>query len=194
MIPGTHRMGSPADVHRLSRKGNCLFLRQVSRSGRRLLLPATNLSRLRDFPGSLPSHIEALDTLYHERCPMRFSSYVYRQRSREMLSHFSRPLLYHRHCPMRFSSYVYRQRSREMLSHFSRPSLYHKREGNRPGGTAPVPGTYHIVCPQYKGPGHIIPFFRQKEQGASCQSFPVHSQRISADSHKGNPGMKGISG
>ena len=147
-----------------SPKGDCLFLRQVSRSGRRLLLPTTNLSRLRDFPGSLPSHIEALDTVYHERCPMRFSSYVYRQRSREM------------------------------LSHFSRPSLYHKREGNRPGGTAPGPGTYHIVCPQYKGPGHIIPFFRQKEQGASCQSFPVHSQRISADSHKGNPGMKGISG
>ena len=28
--------------------------------------------------------------LYHERCPMRFLVYVFRQRSREMLPHFSR--------------------------------------------------------------------------------------------------------
>ena len=53
--------------------------------------------------------------LNHERCPIRFSSYVYRQRSREMLPHFSQPSLHHECCPMRFSSYVYRQRSREML-------------------------------------------------------------------------------
>ena len=48
----------------------------------------------RDTSHGLSSNIKALGTVYHERCPMRFSSYVYRQRSREMLPHFSRTLLY----------------------------------------------------------------------------------------------------
>ena len=34
---------------------------------------------------------------------------------------------------------------------------HHNGKGNRPGGTAPGPGTHHMVC-FYKGPGHIIPF------------------------------------
>ena len=90
------------------------------------------------FIGSVPEKCSRISPDLHciiGRCPMRFSSYVYRQRSREMLSHFSRPSLYHRRCPMRFSSYVYRQCSREMLPYFSRSLLYHKR-GRRIGGAA----------------------------------------------------------
>ena len=34
--------------------------------------------------------------LYNERCPTPFSTYVLRQYSREMLTHFSRPSLYHK--------------------------------------------------------------------------------------------------
>ena len=73
-------------------------------------------SRPRDFSHGMSSNIKALGTVYHERCPMRFSSYVYRQRSREMLPQFSQSLLYHR-C-----------------------------RRNWPAGTAPGPGTSYIVC------------------------------------------------
>ena len=94
---------------------------------------------------------------------------------------------------MRFSSYVYRQRSREMLPHFSRPSLYHERRsrffphglsstlsegpghiyitqvGGRIGGAAKreevVPTDSQFLQAQgrltsfvirHRGPGHII--------------------------------------
>ena len=119
------------------------------------------------FPVPSPSTI----SLYHERCPMRFSSYVYRQRSREILTHFSRPSLYHkRHRePARRDG----SRPRDTLHRLSSNiealgTLYHKGEG-RIGGAAKreevVPtdsqflqaqGLLTLFGLKHKGPGRII--------------------------------------
>ena len=70
---------------------------------------------------------------------------------------------------MRFSSYVYWQRSREMRPHFSRPSLYHtgrRRIGGAATREEAVPADSQFLQAQglptsfairHRGPGHIIP-------------------------------------
>ena len=70
---------------------------------------------------------------------------------------------------MRFSSYVYRQRSREMFSYFSRSLLYHKRgrriggaakrEEVDPTDSQFLQAQGHVTwfVLKHKGPGHSIP-------------------------------------
>ena len=62
---------------------------------------------------------------------------------------------------MRFSAYVYRQRSREMLTHFSRLYYTTDVEGTGPQGRLQAQGHVTSFVLKHRGPGHSISHFLQ---------------------------------
>ena len=81
---------------------------------------------------------------------MRFSAYVDRQRSRERLTHFSRPLLCHQRRP-RDSPYCLPS-GIEALAHYTTDV-----EGTGPAGRLQAQGHLSSFAIRHRGPGPIIP-------------------------------------
>ena len=65
-------------------------------------------------------------------------------------------------------------------------TLYHKRGGNRTGGTAPGPGTYHIVCAyDMKALGGLYHKCKGRIGGTAKreEAAPADSQFLQAQGH-----------